>query len=135
MKISFVCIWMKTNFHNKNFALSLAFIMRFKGTHAPDVVSLRVSEKTKYYTISDKVRKIYNIVPRAFVALVQRNEFLVLTKRKAGSGNEISGIPTRVQFPRRTYVLFRFFFSRKLVMERMFSSRLRLTGEYVPFSS
>ena len=32
MKISFVCIWMKTNFHNKNFALSLAFIMRFKAT-------------------------------------------------------------------------------------------------------
>ena len=32
MKISFVCIWMKTNFHNKNFELSLAFIMRFKAT-------------------------------------------------------------------------------------------------------
>ena len=32
MKISFLCIWMKTNFHNKNFALSLAFIMRFKAT-------------------------------------------------------------------------------------------------------
>ena len=30
MKISFVCIWMKTNIHNKNFALNLAFIMRFK---------------------------------------------------------------------------------------------------------
>ena len=32
MKISFVCILMKTNFHNKNFALSLAFIIRFKAT-------------------------------------------------------------------------------------------------------
>ena len=32
MKISFVCIWMKTSFHNKNFAPSLAFIMRFKTT-------------------------------------------------------------------------------------------------------
>ena len=32
MKISFVCIGMKTNFHNKNFALSLAFVMRFKAT-------------------------------------------------------------------------------------------------------
>ena len=32
MKMSFVCIWMKTNFHNKSFALSLAFIMRFKAT-------------------------------------------------------------------------------------------------------
>ena len=31
-KISFVCIWMKINFHNKNFALSLAFIMRLKAT-------------------------------------------------------------------------------------------------------
>ena len=32
MKISFACIWMKTNFHNKNFALSLVFIMRFTAT-------------------------------------------------------------------------------------------------------
>ena len=32
MTISFVCKWIKTNFHNKNFALSLAFIMRFKAT-------------------------------------------------------------------------------------------------------
>ena len=32
MKISFVCMWMKTNFHNTNFALSLAFIMRFTAT-------------------------------------------------------------------------------------------------------
>ena len=31
MKISFVCIWI-TNFHNKNFALSLAFMMRLKAT-------------------------------------------------------------------------------------------------------
>ena len=32
IKISFVCIRMKTNFHNKDFALSLAFIMSFKDT-------------------------------------------------------------------------------------------------------
>ena len=32
MKISFVCIWTKTNFYNKNFALSLTFIMRFTAT-------------------------------------------------------------------------------------------------------
>ena len=32
MKISFVYTRLKTDFHNKNFALSLAFIMRFKGT-------------------------------------------------------------------------------------------------------
>ena len=32
MKISFVCMWMKTNFHNEDFALSLAFIMRFTVT-------------------------------------------------------------------------------------------------------
>ena len=32
MKISFVCTWMKTNFQNKIFALSLAFIMRFTAT-------------------------------------------------------------------------------------------------------
>ena len=32
MKIIFVCVWMKTNFHNKSFALSLAFIMRFTAT-------------------------------------------------------------------------------------------------------
>ena len=31
-KVIFVCIWVKTNFHNKNFAFSLAFIMRFKAT-------------------------------------------------------------------------------------------------------
>ena len=31
MKINFACMWMKTNFHNKNFALSLAFIMGFRG--------------------------------------------------------------------------------------------------------
>ena len=29
VKISFVCIWMKTNFHNNNFAQSLVFIVRF----------------------------------------------------------------------------------------------------------
>ena len=32
VKISFVCIRMKTNFHNKNFALSLVFTMKFKAT-------------------------------------------------------------------------------------------------------
>ena len=32
MKISFVWIWMKTTFHNKNFALSLALTMRFIAT-------------------------------------------------------------------------------------------------------
>ena len=32
MKISFVCIYMKINFHKKNFALNLAFIMRFTAT-------------------------------------------------------------------------------------------------------
>ena len=32
IKISFVSISMKTNFHNKNFAVSLAFIMRFTAT-------------------------------------------------------------------------------------------------------
>ena len=32
MKISFVCMKMKTNFHNKNFALSLAFTVRFKAS-------------------------------------------------------------------------------------------------------
>ena len=31
-KISFACIWMKINFNYKNFALSLAFIMRIKAT-------------------------------------------------------------------------------------------------------
>ena len=31
-KISFVCIWMKTNFQMKSFALSLAFVMRFIAT-------------------------------------------------------------------------------------------------------
>ena len=42
MKISFVCIWMKTNFHNKNFALSLAFIMRFKATRKWSISSTRI---------------------------------------------------------------------------------------------
>ena len=32
IKITFVYMSMKTNFHNKKFALSLAFIMRFKAT-------------------------------------------------------------------------------------------------------
>ena len=32
MKIRFVCLCMKTNFHNKNFALSLGFIIRFAST-------------------------------------------------------------------------------------------------------
>ena len=32
VKISFVCIWMKFNFPNKNLVRSLTFIMRFKAT-------------------------------------------------------------------------------------------------------
>ena len=32
MRISFVCIWMKTNFYVKMFALSHAFLRRFKAT-------------------------------------------------------------------------------------------------------
>ena len=32
VKISFIYIWMKTNFPSKSFALGLAFIMRFKAT-------------------------------------------------------------------------------------------------------
>ena len=32
MKINFLCIEIETNFFNKNFALNVAFIMRFKTT-------------------------------------------------------------------------------------------------------
>ena len=32
MKTSFICTWMETTFHIKDFALRLAFIMRFKAT-------------------------------------------------------------------------------------------------------
>ena len=42
MNISFVYIWMKTNFHNKNFARSLALIMRFKATRKQQQQSLFV---------------------------------------------------------------------------------------------
>ena len=38
MKISFDCIRMKTNFHTKNFALSLTFIMRLKATRKWPIV-------------------------------------------------------------------------------------------------
>ena len=32
VKIGFICTWLKTNFHCKNVALNLAFILRFKAT-------------------------------------------------------------------------------------------------------
>ena len=37
-KFCFLCVWVKTNFHIKNFALSLAFIMRFKATRKWSIV-------------------------------------------------------------------------------------------------
>ena len=43
--ISFACIRMKANLHNKNFALSLAFIMRFT---AIQKWLITVDDKTEY---------------------------------------------------------------------------------------
>ena len=48
MKISFVCIRMKTNFHNKNFALSLPFKMRFEANRKWPIQA--PSSKTKKIT-------------------------------------------------------------------------------------
>ena len=47
MKISFVCIWMKTNFYNKNFELGLAFIVRFKATQKWRITQLTWKKKKK----------------------------------------------------------------------------------------
>ena len=45
MKISFVCITMKTHFHTKNFAHSLAFIMRFRATRKWSIEFLKTITK------------------------------------------------------------------------------------------
>ena len=60
MKISFVCIRMKTNFHNKNFALSLAFIMSFTATRKWPIEKPCVLAATKKGTslIWDTVTKL-----------------------------------------------------------------------------
>ena len=47
MQIRFVCIWMKTNFREKSFALSLIFIMRFKATRKWPIASCN-SNCSKY---------------------------------------------------------------------------------------
>ena len=51
MKISCVCISMKTNVHNKNVALSLAFIMRFKATRKWPILTSDAIVKLVNFTI------------------------------------------------------------------------------------
>ena len=58
MKISFVCIWMKTYFHDKNFALSLAFIMRFKATRKWSISNMK---RLKNFFFSQRIY-IYSVL-------------------------------------------------------------------------
>lgn len=51
MKISFVCVWMKTNVHNKNFALRFAFAMRFEATQKWPTDVLRLQIWTQNYVV------------------------------------------------------------------------------------
>ena len=75
MKISFVCMWMKTNFHIINFALSLAFMMRFTATRKwPDHCAshsmlcrmLRMFPRLRFfvYTLGRNVLKFLRILTK-----------------------------------------------------------------------
>ena len=105
LKVSFVCIWMKTNFHDKNFGLSLAFIMRFKAARKWSIVhswhwpatliirqrmsEIRVEESNGTAIFGDKISE----------------NWVYLARLRSRSGNRNnrklplhSSIPTRAQF-------------------------------------
>ena len=86
MKISFVCIWMKTNFHNKNFALSLAFIMMSTATRKWPIEQQSFAESYKIHgnflhisRVGSWPRVLYSIIFSVKVS-VRRIELQALTR-------------------------------------------------------